>query len=101
MKRHLMLGGALCALLSATPLLALAAEPAAATAAPADAAPADSTEVDAVIVLGQGQSRQVQTITTTQIEVLTPASSPLRAIEKLPGVSFQSADAFGAYEWST
>jgi iron complex outermembrane receptor protein len=95
MKRHLMLGGALCALLSATPLLALAAEPAAA------AAPADANEVDAVIVLGQGQSRQVQTITTTQIEVLAAGSSPLRAIEKLPGVSFQSADAFGAYEWST
>jgi iron complex outermembrane receptor protein len=52
-------------------------------------------------VLGQGQSRQVQTITTTQIEVLAAGSSPLRAIEKLPGVSFQSADAFGAYEWST
>ena len=27
--------------------------------------------------------------------------SPLKAIEKLPGVNFQSADPFGAYEWST
>lgn len=100
MKRHLMLGGAFCALLLAAPHLALAAEPAAAAPA-ADAPAADANEVDAVIVLGQGQSRQVQTITTTQIEVLAAGSSPLRAIEKLPGVSFQSADAFGAYEWST
>jgi iron complex outermembrane receptor protein len=36
MKRHLMLGGAFCALLMAAPHLALAAEPAA-VAAPADA----------------------------------------------------------------
>jgi iron complex outermembrane receptor protein len=99
MKRHLMLGGAFCALLLAAPHLALAAE--AAASPPADAAPAEANEVDAVIVLGQGQSRQVQTINTTQIEVLAAGSSPLRAIEKLPGVSFQSADAFGAYEWST
>jgi iron complex outermembrane receptor protein len=30
-----------------------------------------------------------------------PGTSPLKVLEKLPGVSFQSADAFGAYEWST
>jgi iron complex outermembrane receptor protein len=99
MKRHLMLGGAFCALLLAAPHLALAAEPAAAPAT--EAAPTETNEVDTVIILGQGQSRQVQTITTTQIETLAAGSSPLRAIEKLPGVSFQSADAFGAYEWST
>ncbi|MFN3468367.1 MAG: TonB-dependent receptor domain-containing protein, partial [Novosphingobium sp.] len=28
-------------------------------------------------------------------------TSPLKAIEKLPSVNFQSADAFGNYEWST
>ena len=54
MKRHLMLGAASCALLLATPLLALAAEPAAIATAPAD-----TESVDAIIVLGQGQSRQV------------------------------------------
>jgi iron complex outermembrane receptor protein len=98
MRQHLMLGVAACALLLAAP--AFAAETPAAEPAPA-AADADATAVDAVIVLGQGQSRQVQTINATQIEVLAAGSSPLRAIEKLPGVSFQSADAFGAYEWST
>ena len=28
-------------------------------------------------------------------------TSALKAVDKLPGVTFQSADAFGAYEWST
>ena len=30
-----------------------------------------------------------------------PGTSPLKAIENLPGVNFQSADPYGAYEWST
>ncbi|MBO9710934.1 MAG: TonB-dependent receptor [Caulobacter sp.] len=96
MKTHLMLGAAACAILFAAPALAAEA-PAPAPAPAADAA----NEVDAVIVLGQGQSRQVQTISATQLQVLAAGSSPLEAVEKLPGVSFQSADAFGAYEWST
>ena len=34
--------------------------------------------------------------------MLLPAgTSPLKAIEKMPGVNFQSADPYGAYEWST
>ena len=32
--------------------------------------------------------------------MLPPGTSPLKAIAKLPNVNFQSADAFGAYEWS-
>ncbi|NDA80978.1 MAG: TonB-dependent receptor, partial [Actinobacteria bacterium] len=35
-----------------------------------------------------------------QIAYLPAGTSPLKAIEKLPGVNFQSADPFGAYEWS-
>jgi len=54
-----------------------------------------------IVVLGFGQSRQVQTVTAIDLERLTPGTSPLKAIAKLPGVNFQSADAFGAYEWST
>ena len=30
-----------------------------------------------------------------------PGTSPIKLVAKLPGVNFQSADAFGAYEWST
>ena len=71
----------------------------ASTPAPAPAQPA-SDEVEAIVVYGQGQSRQVQTFTNEQLSLEAAGTSPLKAIEKLPGVSFQSADPFGAYEWS-
>lgn len=54
-----------------------------------------------IVVLGTGQTRQVQEIQGVDIARLAPGSSPLRAVEKLPGVNFQAADPFGAYEWST
>jgi iron complex outermembrane receptor protein len=77
MRHYLMLGAAACALLLAAPAFA------------AETAEADATAVDAIVVMGQGQSRQVQTIKTEQMQ-----------LDKLPGVTVQSADAFGAYEWS-
>jgi len=93
MKHHLMLGAAFSALvLVAMP--AHAADPAAPTVA-------DPTEIDAVVVIGQGQSRQVQTLKSDALALDAAGTSPLKAIDKLPGVTFQSADAFGAYEWST
>ena len=67
----------------------------------ASAAGAAAAPVQVVEVLGQGSSRQVQNITRADLVKAVPGSSPLKALEKLPGVSFQSADAFGAYEWST
>lgn len=72
-----------------------------ATAAPAadDSAPADSPAND-IIVIGRGESRQVQRISAADIDILAAGTSPLKAISKLPGVNFQSADPFGAYEWS-
>lgn len=57
--------------------------------------------LEEVVVFGQGETRQVQTVTAQQIDLLPPGTSPLKAIEKLPGVNFQSADPYGAYEWST
>jgi iron complex outermembrane receptor protein len=72
---------------------------AAAQAQQADSSAADPLEE--VIVLGRGETRQVQSITAQQIEYLPPGTSPLKAIEKLPGVNFQSTDPYGAYEWST
>jgi iron complex outermembrane recepter protein len=71
------------------------------------AAPAQSTTGSAepvvaeVVVLGRGEIRQVQSITQQQIEYLPAGTSPLKAIEKLPGVNFQAADPYGAYEWAT
>jgi iron complex outermembrane recepter protein len=56
--------------------------------------------LDEIVVFGLGQSRQQASITEAAIAVEAPGTSPLKAIERLPGVSFQSADAFGNYEWS-
>jgi len=85
-------------LLFATAFLALA--PASAFAA--DVLPAADTgaeEAD-IVVFGKGEARQVQEISQVDIKVQAPGSSPLKAIAKLPGVNFQSADPFGNYEWS-
>ncbi|WP_028103889.1 TonB-dependent receptor [Pseudoduganella violaceinigra] len=57
--------------------------------------------IPVVEVLGAGQSRQTQSISHADIVKAVPGGSPLKALEKLPGVSFQSSDPFGAYEWST
>ena len=66
----------------------------------ADTAPAmDAPQI--IEVMGQGQSRQVQNISRSDMMKAVPGTSPLKSLEKLPGVNFQSADPFGAYEWST
>ena len=58
------------------------------------------TTIEEVVVLGRGESRQVQVISAAQIDRRPAGTSPLKAIEKMPGVNFQSADPYGAYEWS-
>ncbi len=102
-------------LIGAAPI-ALAAATATATDATAQQIPTDAPtaavepdtdpgagggDSDDIVVLGFGQTRQVQTISAIDMERLPPGTSPLKAAAKLPGVNFQSADAFGAYEWST
>lgn len=73
-----------------------------ATVMAAEPVTAEATEEPTeVIIYGQGQSRQVQTLRGGELLLEAPGTSPLKAIDKLPGVSFQSADPFGAYEWST
>ncbi|NRR29114.1 TonB-dependent receptor [Oxalobacteraceae bacterium] len=73
----------------------------------AAAAAADATvgaamaPVQSVEITGRGQSRQVQNINRADLQQALPGTSPLKTLEKLPGVNFQSADPFGAYEWST
>lgn len=56
---------------------------------------------DEIVVFGKGETRQVQEIKAADIQILTPGSSPIRAIEKLPSVNIQASDPFGNYEWST
>lgn len=81
-------------------IAALAAHPVLATEAAVDAA-ADGGEVQEIVVLGQGQARQVQELGAADIALEVAGISPLKAIDKLPGVNFQSADPFGTYEWSS
>jgi iron complex outermembrane receptor protein len=56
---------------------------------------------EVITIFGAGQTRQVQNITREDLVNALPGTSPLKILQKLPGVSFQSADVFGAYEWST
>ncbi len=85
-------------LLASTALL-----PQAAFAAEVEAGSAGEADTDAaeIVVLGKGETKQVQEVGQRDIAVLLPGTSPLKAIEKLPSVNIQSADAFGNYEWST
>jgi len=70
-------------------------------AASATYAAEDAATIEELVVYGKGESRQVQALTLEEIERAAPGSSPIKMVEKLPGVNFQAADAFGAYEWST
>lgn len=54
-----------------------------------------------VEVIGHGEARQVLRLGTAQIDTLPGGTTALKALERLPGVNFQSADPFGANEWST
>ncbi len=60
-----------------------------------------AAQIEEIVVFGRGETRQVLTLTATQLEQYPAGTSPLKAIEKLPGVNFQSADPYGSYEWST
>jgi iron complex outermembrane receptor protein len=92
MKTYLLAGAAFGALMALA--LPAGAEDLAATA---DA----GAEVSELVVYGRGETRQIQAIQQQEIERAAPGTSPIKLVSKLPGVNFQSADALGAYEWST
>jgi len=77
---------------------ALASTMSFALAQEAQVAAADAGEE--VIVFGEGQSRQVQSVKGNELALKAPGASPLKLVEKLPNVNIQSADPFGSYEWS-
>ncbi len=60
----------------------------------------EANEGESIVVFGRGETRQVQELDNRALTILAPGTSPLKAIEKLPSVNFQSADPFGLYEWS-
>ena len=57
-------------------------------------------QLDAISVIGQGQTRQVQRIGVQDQQILPPGSSPQKLLNRMPGVNVQSNDAFGANEES-
>jgi iron complex outermembrane recepter protein len=83
----------------ALPIHAAAEERAAPSQPGAESDPVTPDSED-IIIIGRGETRQVQQLSERDFALLTPGTSPLKAIEKLPGVNFQAADPFGAYEWS-
>lgn len=67
--------------------------------APAATPPREHPPED-IVVIGRGEPRQIQAIPALDIARTTPGTSPVRLIEKLPGVAFQSANALGTNEYS-
>lgn len=96
MKNRLWVGAAFAAL-----SFGAATSAGAQVMAAAEAAAAESTSVDEIVVLGRGEARQVQTVAGAELSLEAPGASPLKLVEKLPNVNFQSADPFGSYEWSS
>ena len=81
-----------------TPVLAQASlQPAPAKPVAGKAAPAPAETVN---VYGQGSTRQLTSVTSKALREAAPGTSPEKVLAQLPGVMFQSADPFGAYEWS-
>ncbi len=60
----------------------------------------DAVDGSEIIVFGKGETRQVSQISQSDIAILAPGTAAIKALDKLPSVNFQSADPFGAYEWS-
>ncbi|GAB3045201.1 TonB-dependent receptor [Stenotrophomonas tumulicola] len=82
-------------------LLVCAALPSLASAESAPTEGPSATTLDSVSVTGRGEARQVQRVTAEDMKVLPPGANPLKLLATKPGVHFESADATGAYEWST
>ena len=58
----------------------------------ADAGETEGEGPSQIIVLGRGETRQVQTLDQRDLTILTAGTSPLKAIEKLPSVNVQNSD---------
>ncbi len=81
----------------------------AAQSLPAAQTPADSNNpqdqqkvstTDQVTVTAEGETRDVQTIDQKLLLESTPGTSPIAVLGRLPSVSIESADPYGAYEWA-
>lgn len=70
-------------------------------ARPRDAGKKPADHVEQVSVFGRGATRQLTAIGRAQLREAAPGTSPLKVLDRLPGVDYQSADPFGAYEYGS
>jgi iron complex outermembrane receptor protein len=87
-------------LLMGVAVAALSAGAAWGQSAPAPDADTTPVAADVIVVIGQGEVRQSQTLTAADLQIEAAGSSPIKLIESLPGVNYTAADPFGAYEWA-
>jgi iron complex outermembrane receptor protein len=57
--------------------------------------------INTVVVIGQGETRQAQTMSSADMALEVAGTSPIKLIASLPGVNYTATDPFGAYEWAT
>ncbi|MBN8885597.1 MAG: TonB-dependent receptor [Rudaea sp.] len=90
-----------CALVA---MQAGAAETAAAPADAADVAAASAdgaNQLDSVVVSAKNSTRSAVSLSGAEIQKIQPGASPLKAIQTLPGVLYQTADPWGNNEQNT
>ncbi|CAN5377101.1 TonB-dependent receptor [soil metagenome] len=98
-RKALWLAGAAGMTLAAVPAAAQAQDR---TAASPDAASAESDLAndggDAIIVTGRAATRSVTQVVGVEMQKALPGISPLKALQKLPGVTYLTADPWGNNE---
>jgi iron complex outermembrane receptor protein len=67
---------------------------------PVDTSATTATTLDSVPVIGAGEPHQVQCISEVDKQVLPPGTRGQKILKRLPGVSVQANNAFGATEES-
>jgi iron complex outermembrane receptor protein len=60
----------------------------------------DEAPTNVVVIIGQGETRQVQTLSAEDLQLEAAGTSAIKLIESLPGVNYTAADPFGNYEWA-
>jgi iron complex outermembrane receptor protein len=58
------------------------------------------TTTDTVTVTAPGETRSEQSISSEVLLEAAPGTSPIQVLSRLPSVSINSADPYGAYEWA-
>ncbi|MFS3136191.1 TonB-dependent receptor [Gluconacetobacter sacchari] len=55
---------------------------------------------EAVSVVGSGSTRQMQSVSSRDLQFMVPGMTPLKAVGNLPGIQFSTSDPLGIDLWS-